>query len=229
MKAIVAVAAGAMLWTGWQTAEWRESQCYGSPSAGRLTGAKRLPLYGDNYTAYSTLMWAIGRSSMHKAVRDTLIDAYADLAVTNPELRFVYGESGWPRGGPFQPHRTHRNGLSVDLFVPVRDLAGNVTEPPTYPWFAFGYGLHYDADGKGHGQQIDFEALGTYIGAIQRAAVKRGVSVQRVIFQTELQKKLFATASGRAVSGKVPFMRTNAWVRHDEHFHVDFDVPCRKY
>lgn len=224
----MALAVGAMLWTGWQTAEWRESVCYGAPNSGRLTGAKRLPLSGGNFSAYSALMWAIGRASMHGAVRDTLLDAYADLAVTAPELRFVYGESGWPRGGQFYPHKTHRNGLSVDLFVPVRDLAGHVSEPPTYPWFGFGYGLHFDDAGKGLGQDIDFEAMAKYLDAIRRASAKHGVRIGRVIFENELQKELFATPTGRTLSAKLPFSHFKPWVRHDEHFHLDFDVPCRK-
>lgn len=226
-KALVALAAIAMLWTGWLSTEWRESVCYGTPSAGRLSGAKRLPLSGANYAAYSTLLWAIGRTSMHRAVRDTLLDAYADLATTDPDLRFVYGESGWPRGGPFYPHKTHKNGLSVDLFVPVRDLAGHVAEPPTYPWFVFGYALDYDKNGRGHGQVIDFEALGKYIDAIHRAAGKHGVRIGRIIFDNDLQKKLFAAESGKALASKVTFTRFKPWVRHDEHFHIDFDIPCK--
>lgn len=217
-----------MLWAGWQSAEWRDSVCYGTPSAGRLTGAKRLPLSGDNFQAYSAFMWAIGRTSMHGNVRDTLAEAFAELAAKSPELQFVYGEISWPRGGPLPPHRTHRNGTSVDIFVPVRDLAGNVSVPPTWPWFAFGYGLHYDSEGRGHGQVIDFEALASLIEAIQRAGTKNGAKVRRVILETDLQRKLFATEAGRAISGRVPFMRTNAWVRHDEHIHVDFEVPCQR-
>ena len=229
MKVIVAAAACAMLWAGWQTSEWRPSQCYGSISSGRISGARRLPLIGSNFAAYSSFLWAIGRTSMHEKVRDTLLDAYADLATTNPDLEFVYGETGWPRGGLFYPHKTHRNGTSVDLFVPVRDLAGNVTTPPTYPWFGFGYGLHYDGNGRGHGQQIDFVALAKYIDAIHRAAPKHDTRVSRVIFAADMQPELFATPEGRGLAGKITFMKHDAWVRHDEHIHIDFDVPCKRY
>ena len=45
----------------------------------------------------------------------------AELERTQPGVKFVYGETGWPDGGPMPPHRTHRNGMSVDFMVPVRD------------------------------------------------------------------------------------------------------------
>ena len=50
---------------------------------------------------------------------------------------------GWPKGGAFWPHRSHENGLSVDVFVPVRDAAGQAREVPTWPWNRFGYGLDF--------------------------------------------------------------------------------------
>ena len=36
---------------------------------------------------------------------------------------------------------------------------------------------------------------------------------------------LFKTAHGDALR-KLPFMQGKPWIRHDEHYHVDFAVPC---
>ena len=73
-----------------------------------------------------------------------LTEAYADVARTHPQLRFVYGETGFASGGPFEPHKTHQNGLSVDFFVPVRDEKGRSVPLPTSATNRWGYDRHVD-------------------------------------------------------------------------------------
>src|SRR5262245_56167063 len=101
-----------------------ESQCYGTVSNGRIEGSVKLPLSGANFSAYSTLAATAGRTHVHSRVAAILEASYKALAVARPETRYVYGETGWPSGGRFRPHRTHQNGLSVDFFVPVKDGKG---------------------------------------------------------------------------------------------------------
>jgi penicillin-insensitive murein endopeptidase len=201
--------------------------CYGTTRSGSLAGAKRLPVAGRNFVAYSGILRAIGRASMHGAVRDTILDAYNELAETAPDLSFVYGEASWPGGGRLYPHRTHRNGLSVDFFSPLRDMMGWPRILPTTLLNAFGYGVHFDTDGKGHGWEIDFEAMAKHLDALHRAGAKRGVGIKLVILDPELQKKLFETPSGASLKGRLPFASFRAWVAHDSHYHIDFSVPCR--
>ena len=40
-----------------------------------------------------------GTLTVHAAVRDATLAAYATLAAARPETVYVYGETGWPRGG----------------------------------------------------------------------------------------------------------------------------------
>jgi penicillin-insensitive murein endopeptidase len=164
---------------------------------------------------------------MHGAVRDTIADAYAELAKASPELYFVYGEAGWPRGGRFYPHKTHRNGLSVDFFVPLRNGGGGVSSVPVWLFNGYGYLARYDKAGHGPGGTIDFEAVARHLDALSRAGAKRGVGIGRVILEVDLQRKLFATPTGAKLRGKLPFAQFKAWVPHDNHYHVDFRVPCR--
>lgn len=226
-KLTLIVFAGAIVWATWQTNELSQSACYGSPRQGRLEGGKRPPMSGVNYASYSHLMWAIGRTSMHGAVRDTIVEAYAELAETMPDAWYVYGESGWPRGGPFPPHKTHRNGLSVDFFVPVRDSWGNATAVPVWPWNWMGYEVRFDRNGQRPGMTIDFEAMARHFDALIRAGEKHGVGLKFVILEVELQRKMMETPTGRTLKGKIPFSTRRAWVPHDGHYHVDFDVKCR--
>ena len=49
-----------------------------------------------------------------------------------------------------------------------------------------------------------------------------------MIFDPRLQPLLFKTKYGKKLKGKLKFNTKQAWVRHDEHIHVDFALPCKK-
>ncbi|HEX2013161.1 MAG TPA: hypothetical protein VJN44_19695 [Roseateles sp.] len=48
-----------------------------------------------------------------------------------------------------------------------------------------------------------------------------------MIFDTRYLLLLFATPRGAYLRQYLPVMPRRAWVRHDEHHHVDFAVSCR--
>lgn len=120
------IAAAALLFvatassTAWLASRPGESVCHGTVVDGRLENAQRLPDSGANYRAYSLAGFVLGRTFMHSSVRRTIEDAYAQLQVSHPELRFVYAESGWPWGGRFPPHKSHAIGTAVDFHVRSR-------------------------------------------------------------------------------------------------------------
>jgi penicillin-insensitive murein endopeptidase len=205
----------------------KASICVGDAVGGRLQGGRRLSYSGTNYRAYSILGFLLGRTFVHSAVRDAMRDAYADLSRSRPELRFVYGESAWPWGGAFWPHKSHANGTSADFFVPVRALDGTVSQLPTWPWNLFGYAIHFDGTARSGEYAIDFEAMALHLAALDRAARVHGIGIRRIIFDVAQQPKLAATASGAQVMRRFAFNKQQSWVRHDEHYHVDFSVPCR--
>jgi penicillin-insensitive murein endopeptidase len=227
--ALPLIAAGAfaasIAWLGID--ESRPSICRGTVARGNLEGGRRLPYSGENFRAYSLLGFLLGRTFVHQAVRDAMRDAYAELSRSHPELRFVYAETGWPWGGRFAPHKTHANGTSVDFHVPVRTADGHVSLLPTSPFNQFGYAVEFDGAGRADSYRLDFEAMALHLLALDRAAQAHGIRIQRVIFDVVLQPRLAATASGPEIMRRLAFNRQQAWVRHDEHYHVDFAVPCR--
>jgi len=194
----------------------------GTVSRGRLVHGKRLPSRGANFRAYSSLGLALGRNTVNDRVRDAVVAAYAELRDSFPEGRFVYGECGWPRGGRFRPHRTHQNGLSVDFFVPVRGEGGAVTTLPTGPLHGFGYRWDFDSTGRAGTLVVDFDAVARHLAALDRAARRRGLRIALVIIAPEYRRALTRSRRGRDVLARLPFMQGPAWVRHDEHYHVDF-------
>jgi penicillin-insensitive murein endopeptidase len=203
------------------------STCYGTTSAGRLEGGVQLPADGKNFTSYSSLGNTLGRTFVHPRVRDVVVDAYAATYQSMPAKRFVYGETGLAGGGVFKPHRTHQNGTSVDFMVPVMDRHGKAASLPTNALNKFGYALEFDAKGELDDLRIDFEALGEHLYQLAEAARQHGAAIQRVIFQKELVARLYQTRRGAYLRQSVVFMKATPWIRHDEHYHVDFSLPCR--
>lgn len=203
------------------------STCYGTTSAGRLEGGVQLPADGKNFTSYSSLGNTLGRTFVHPRVRDMVVDAYAATYQSMPGKRFVYGETGLAGGGKFKPHRTHQNGTSVDFMVPVMDRQGRTASLPAHALNKFGYALEFDAKGELDDLRIDFEALGEHLYQLAEAARQHGAAIQRVIFQKELVARLYQARRGAYLRQSVAFMKATPWIRHDEHYHVDFSLPCR--
>ncbi len=202
------------------------SQCYGTSSHGRLEGGVKLPLEGANFSAYSKLGAAAGRTYVHAKVAAAVLTTYTALATSAPSARFVYGETGFPDGGRFKPHTSHQNGRSVDFFVPVKTTRGTPADLPSSWSNKFGYDIEFDASGRFQNYQIDFEAYAEHLYQLHLNAQAQAVPLTLVIVDPAFLPLLFATRRGAYLREKLPFMRGKPWVRHDEHFHVEFGVPC---
>lgn len=205
-----------------------QSHCFGTTEKGRLENGWQLPSSGSNFSAYSLVGTALGRNYVHSSVYKTILDAYASLKVSAPEKQYVYGETGWDTGGRFRPHKTHQNGLSVDFFVPVIDRNGKSVPLPTGILNKLGYNIEFTNEGEFEEYAIDFDALAEHLLALKQAAEHHKIKIWRVIFDNELQKKLFATDKGRSLKEQMKFSTKKPWVRHDEHYHVDFWVSCNE-
>ncbi len=200
-----------------------DSVCYGKTSAGRIEGAVRPPLSGENYRSYCDLCALALRTYGHDDAIGAVLDAYGAVADARPENTFIYGEIGFPWGGRMRPHRTHQNGLSVDFMAPLTD--GRIL--PSSPFNRYGYDVEFDQSGVGPAGVIDFDAIAAHLNALDAAARERGGRIARVFFAPDLQDDLFAAEGGAALRGRIAFNDTQSWVRHDDHYHVDFDFPCR--
>ena len=74
---------------------------------------------------------------------------------------------------------------------------------------------------------IDYEALAAHIVALDKMAKDKGIGIWRVIFDPQLQPKLLATKYGDYIKSNITLSKKRSWVRHDEHYHVDFEVKCK--
>lgn len=204
-----------------------DSQCFGTVSKGRIENSVSLPASGLNFAAYSQLAGMLGRTHVHATVAGIVKAAYLALQVETPGVTYVYGETGWPSGGRFRPHRTHQNGLSVDFFVPVRNAAGASVPLPTPVSQRWGYDIEFNAKAQYEDYRIDFAAIAEHLYQLHVAARSRGVGIALVIFDSAYLPRLFDTPRGAYLQKNLNFMKGKPWVRHDEHYHVDFAVPCQ--
>jgi penicillin-insensitive murein endopeptidase len=223
LVATLALLPVAMAWLRFVWNSAAPSRASGRPGHGHITAAKAMPPSGDGFATYSYLGAALGRQYVHGAVARTLADAFARAAGQKPGRRFQLAETGWRHGGRFRPHRTHQNGLSVDILVPAMDAAGHPQTLSTWPWQLFGYGWEFDAAGESGDLRIDFESLAQLLLALDAAAPPHGLRIELIIVAPEYLPRLLMTPPGHRLEPlRGRFMRHAAWIRHDEHVHVDF-------
>ncbi|TMP37528.1 penicillin-insensitive murein endopeptidase [Pseudoalteromonas rubra] len=204
----------------------KTSTCYGTTARGALSDGVELPHSGNNFEGYSQLARLAGRTYVHSEVYEIVTAAYQALEQTHPDKVYKYAETGFAAGGRFRPHRTHRNGLSVDFMTPVINKAGESVHLPTHPFNKFGYLIEFDKQEQYDGLRIDYDAMAAHIVALHLQAIRRGHNIWRVIFDPNLQPNLFSTQYGEYLKTQIQFSKKPSWVRHDEHYHVDFDIPC---
>ena len=204
-----------------------KSECYGTVDDGYILNAVRLPQFGDNFTSYSYLGHLADRTYVHDVVRDVVVAALSDLADIYPESRYVLGETGLRKGGKMMFHATHQNGLSVDFFVPMKDAEGKQVNLPKHMFNKYGYDLELNPQGKYSSYMIDFESLASVLAALHIQAINHGIGIENVFFAPELIQYLTNTKFGGYIEKNINFAHRLPSVRHDEHFHIDFKVPCQ--
>ncbi len=177
--------------------------------------------------SYGTVPALAGRTYVHSRVRDVIVAAYQMLEREQPGKVFKYAETGFQQGGAFKPHKTHRNGLSVDFIVPVINSKGQSVQLPTHPFNKYGYGIEFDGEGRIDDYRIDYEALAAHIVALHKTAHAQGMGIWRVIFDPQLAPNLYQTRYGMYIKQNIQIPAKASWVRHDEHYHVDFLVECK--
>ena len=203
-----------------------KSTCFGTTSSGSLESGVQLPAEGKNYEGYSTVARLVGRTYVHSMVKSIIVSAYGDLEKEQPTKAYKYAETGFREGGQFKPHKTHRNGLSVDFMTPVIDKGGNSVHLPTNILNKMGYDIEFNEKNEYDGMSIDYEALAAHIVVLHKRAKENGHDLWRVIFDPNLQPMLFETKYADYLKQNIKFSKKRSWVRHDEHYHVDFKIPC---
>ena len=91
----------------------------------------------------------------------------------------------------------------------------------------YGYGIEFDGTGRYDDYRIDYQALAAHLLALDTAARANGIGIGRVIFDPQRVPYLYQTRLADAVRARIQIPLKPSWVRHDEHYHLDFVVKCR--
>jgi len=206
---------------------------------GELQGTRSLPPFGKGYRVYSLLGNALGRQYAHHRVIESLVGASKRVHESTGSVTEI-AEIGWRDGGRFRPHATHRDGLSVDIITPMRDI--ETLQPVrlgTSVWNLFGYCWHIDDDthqlsgmawdvssDKGPSvcpnidfestKEVDFETLAVLLEELDAEARSRGGKIRYVIVDPSFVEPLADTGVR---------LSTRSWIEHDDHIHVEFSFP----
>jgi penicillin-insensitive murein endopeptidase len=69
--------------------------------------------------------------------------------------------------------------------------------------------------------------MAAHIKVLHLEAQAAGIDIQRIIFDPLLQPLFFKTNDGEYIKKNIYIPTKRSWVRHDEHYHVDFKIKCK--
>jgi hypothetical protein len=107
---------------------WRNATSHGLPYAGWLEDGTQLPVEGTDWVTWNP----VDDSSPNEPRRlygnertiRTIVRVLAAYRAANPDApRVVVGDISFRGGGSMDQHRSHQNGLDVDVYYPRRDGA----------------------------------------------------------------------------------------------------------
>jgi penicillin-insensitive murein endopeptidase len=204
-----------------------KSKSDGKVSSGTLKYGYLLPYVGDNFWYFDADSYLGGRAFTNNLVYSSIIDSYATLKEKSNRI-WCLMEASNQKGGKMAPHITHQNGLSIDFMMPLMK-----DQKPFYDFDDKGK-LHYlmSFDDQGisaddSNVSIDFDAVGSHILALEKAARNNGLKIKKVIIKIEFKDELYASKYGKDLEESgiyfVKGLSNLVNALHDDHYHIDFE------
>ena len=202
--------AGPTAWSQVSSPSPGRTQVIGGASNGCVGGAQALPETGPGYVS-------VRRYRNRYYGHPDLIRMIGDLgkAARSKGLDLVMvGDLSQPRGGRMpSSHRSHQNGLDVDIWFTLAkspDAAGRLMDNRDDPQSMVKTGGLFIADGWGGDQRFLLETAA------------RNPEVDRIFVNAAIKRALC-----REVRGDRSWLRKlRPWFGHDSHFHVRLRCPA---
>jgi murein endopeptidase len=105
---------------------WHRATSRGLPYSGSLTAGTQLPIEGRDWVTWNPVADNVPNQPRRLYGNEhtirTITSVLAAYRVANPHApRVVVGDISFRGGGPMEQHRSHQNGLDVDLYYPRLD------------------------------------------------------------------------------------------------------------
>lgn len=201
----------------------------GTVSNGSLQNGKLIPYQGKNFAYFDSKSYLQGRGYLNNRVLDVILASYEELDTMHPGRKFFIMESANKNGGKLHPHRTHQNGLSVDLMMPKLKNG-----KPNYTLDTLGanhYFLDFDEQGrfkKDKSIVIDFQLIVDHLLILQDLAAQHQMKISKVIIHTDYKGEIYSCANSEELKEKGIYIvrKLSPLINslHDDHYHVDFEL-----
>ncbi len=207
-----------------------KSRSIGSVGKGGIENPYLMPYSGNNFRYFSQISYyLLDNGYVNSKVHATTLDAYTLCESTCKGVEFRIMECSNRTGGKMLIHRTHQNGLSIDFMVPKKK--GDSQSKLFDRLGIFHYLLEFTNSGQlklDKKVEIDFEAMGRHLLALDDASRKNELRIKKVILKIELKDDFYKTKSGRKVKQRgIYFAKALSNIVndvHDDHYHVDFEI-----
>jgi len=108
------------------TIHWHRATSHGLPYAGSLTAGTQLPVEGADWVTWNPIEDSVPnlphRLYGNEHTIRAIVSVVAAYRAANPDApRVVVGDISFRGGGPMEQHRSHQNGLDVDVYYPRLD------------------------------------------------------------------------------------------------------------
>ncbi|MCZ7590162.1 MAG: penicillin-insensitive murein endopeptidase [Gaiella sp.] len=105
---------------------WHRATSRGLPYAGALEAGTQLPLEGRDWVTWDPVSDSVPNEPRRLFGNEhtirTVVSVLAAYRGAHPDSpRVVVGDISFRGGGPMEQHRSHQNGLDVDVYYPRRD------------------------------------------------------------------------------------------------------------
>jgi len=109
----------------YQPVHWHRAASHGLPYAGSLHGGTQLPVEGSDWVTWNPVADRVPNRPYRLygnelTIRKLLAVAAAYRAANPDAPRVLVGDISFRQGGPMEQHRSHQNGLDVDVYYPRR-------------------------------------------------------------------------------------------------------------
>jgi pimeloyl-ACP methyl ester carboxylesterase len=107
---------------------WHRATSHGLPYAGALTAGTQLPVDGPDWVTWDPVTDSVPNQPRRLYGNEhtirTVVSVLAAYRTAHPDApRVVVGDISFRGGGPMDEHRSHQNGLDVDVYYPRQDGA----------------------------------------------------------------------------------------------------------
>ncbi len=108
--------------------DWHRATAHGLPYAGSLSDGTQLPIEGPDWVTWNPVEDQRpnrpGRLFGTERTIRRIVEVITAYRTAHPDApRVLVGDISLRHGGPIDEHRSHQNGLDVDVYYPRRDAA----------------------------------------------------------------------------------------------------------